>query len=352
MFQRILVPLDGSSRAERSLPIAACIARASAGTIVLLRVVSTPSEFLPSLVPPLPSASAQTLIEVERAEAVRYLARIATSEILAGILTETVVLVGSVASAILSVAHTQQSDLIVMCSHGYTDITHWRLGSIAEKIAHHCSLPVLILHEDGPIPTGSQSGAKRPLRVLVPLDGSHQAETALMPAVYLITALAAPAQGALHLMQVVKLPSAADEQRYRAYISDSMREHMQREATCYLTKLVDRLRTGTLAGTPQSFLSLQMPITWSVALAEVVDETLIRAAENEEAAVIVGGFGGCDVIAMAPYGRGGVSRWLLGNVAERILHATKLPVFIVRQQSRMNETYPTEDKVTISGTHT
>ncbi len=42
MFQRILVPLDGSARAERALPVAARIARACGASIILLRVATTP----------------------------------------------------------------------------------------------------------------------------------------------------------------------------------------------------------------------------------------------------------------------------------------------------------------------
>ena len=45
MFRNILVPLDGSSRAERALPVAARLAQASGGTVVLLSVVSPSSEF-------------------------------------------------------------------------------------------------------------------------------------------------------------------------------------------------------------------------------------------------------------------------------------------------------------------
>ena len=49
MFQRILVPLDGSTRAERAIPVAARIARASRGSVILVRVVSTAIEFWPSM---------------------------------------------------------------------------------------------------------------------------------------------------------------------------------------------------------------------------------------------------------------------------------------------------------------
>lgn len=45
MFQRILVPLDGSDGAERAIPVAARIAHASGGSIVFLRIVLPPAEF-------------------------------------------------------------------------------------------------------------------------------------------------------------------------------------------------------------------------------------------------------------------------------------------------------------------
>ena len=45
MFQRILVPLDGSTRAESAIPIAARIARASGASVTLVRVVTTPIDF-------------------------------------------------------------------------------------------------------------------------------------------------------------------------------------------------------------------------------------------------------------------------------------------------------------------
>lgn len=48
MFKRILVPLDGSARAERAIPVAARIARASGGSLILLRVVNASIEFCPS----------------------------------------------------------------------------------------------------------------------------------------------------------------------------------------------------------------------------------------------------------------------------------------------------------------
>jgi len=46
MLKRVLVPLDGSARAEQALPVAARLVQTVGGTVVLLRVVSIPNEFV------------------------------------------------------------------------------------------------------------------------------------------------------------------------------------------------------------------------------------------------------------------------------------------------------------------
>src|SRR5947209_2518787 len=132
MFRRILVPLDGSQRAARAIPVATRLARASGGSITLLRVVTSPIEFAwETMESPM---FMQETLGVDQARASDYLARIATSDELTGVETTTQVCTGAPAQAILSVARSEQMDLIVICSHGYTGMTHWALGSVAEKV--------------------------------------------------------------------------------------------------------------------------------------------------------------------------------------------------------------------------
>lgn len=329
MFQHILVPLDGSTRAERAIPVAARVARASGGTVVLVRVVGHPGEFLPCQVPLLPSASAQTFLEIGRYEASRYLAERARAKELSDVEIISLVLEGSVASSILAVAQAQRCDLIVVCRHGYTGSSRWGLGGVADKIAHHASIPVLILQEEGPVLTNYSPDVRRSLRVLVPLDGSPRAEVALLPAAQLVAALADPAQCVFHLLMVIKLPSAEDEQLHRVYTHASMQAHLGCEAKAYLTMLTDRLRTGTVTGHPHEF-PLQFTITWSIVFAADVAEALLGAAEHEERATgDTGDLPGFDLMAIAARGRGGTLQWPLGNVTERILQASKLPLLIV-----------------------
>jgi nucleotide-binding universal stress UspA family protein len=323
MFQRILVPLDGSKRAERAIPVAARIARASGGSITFLRVVTSSIEFVgypmesPTLV--------QEALETELIVATEYLAGIARSKQLEGIATKTDVRTGITALTILSAADEQDSDLIVMCSHGYTGLKRWMLGSVAQKVARHSQAPVFILREDGPIPAGLHPDPTCPIRALVPLDGSALAMVAVATAASLVTALAAPTPRALHLTRVINVPHTVGTAGNQVPFDPILREQMLSRAKRYLRTVTNNLRNGPIG-------DLKPTITWSVADSTDVAEALIRVAENGEDVEGAGIFGGCDLIAMATHGRSGLQLWTMGSITERVLEGTRLPVLVVRPQ--------------------
>jgi len=323
MFKRIVVPLDGSMRAERAIPVAARIVRASGGAIILLRVVSTPLE-IGSQVVPLSGYTASTL-EADIEAAKSYLATLAGSEALDGVGVKMMALAGTAAQAIHDVVIAEQADLIVMCSHGNTGVKRWVLGSVAQKVARHCTVPVLVLRQDGSMPTCSYPDHLRPLRslmALVALDGSELAEAAILPAAALVQALAAPARGALQLTRVI---TEHGLRRPPTSVGTHLKEHALLEAKTYLGSLIDQQRQGPLA-------HADLTLTWSVAIGRDVADTLIRSAENGEDAEGTKAYGGCDLVVLATHGRGGLERWMLGSVTERILGATRLPILIVRPQ--------------------
>ncbi len=328
MFQHILVPLDGSARAERVIPVAASIAHASGGCITLLRAVTHPSEFTWRT---RESVMLQATFDADRVQAAAYLARLAASEELAGLTTITEVSNGQPAQLILAVASSQSLeappvDLIILCSHGATGFTRWALGSVAQKVARHSPVPVLILQERGGVPTALHPGSMRSVRVLVPLDGSSLAEAALTPAAYLSAALSAPAEGALHLVRVLRLPTM-----YEYGQKDSLAEAKEQGALVahtYLRAVKQRLHEGNLAG-------LKLSVASSVVVNMDVAAMLLGIAEGGEYVEEVEVAHSCDVIALATHGRSGLERWVVGSVTERILGATKLPLLIVRP--RMTE---------------
>jgi nucleotide-binding universal stress UspA family protein len=143
MFASLLVPLDGSAHAERALPIAARIARASASHILLVRAVAVPAIYDGVMYNG--EALRGQLLHDETERARDYLGEIARSSPLAGLPVESIAELGSPADVILDVAAARRAELIVMMSHGRTGLGRWVLGSVSEHVVHHASAPVLVL---------------------------------------------------------------------------------------------------------------------------------------------------------------------------------------------------------------
>lgn len=323
MFKHILVPLDGSPCAEQALPVAARIARATHGSIVLARALSPSIEA--SWYAMGPTAPMYDVLDAEVDETEKYLAGVAQSPGLSGIETTREVLASTPASSILAATQALQVDLIVMCSRGATGIKRWLTGSVTQEVARHSPIPVLALRDGGESPTHSYPDTSRPLHAfatVVALDGSSLAEEALLPAATLTAAIAAPARGCLHLTQVVKLPATGHKREVPA----DVRAQALYGVKYYLREVTDRLFEGPVA-------HLNLTITWSAAMGEDVAQTLVRVAEHGEDARGVRVFGGYDMLAMVTQGRSGPQRWVLGSVTEHVLTATRLPLFIIHAPS-------------------
>lgn len=340
MFHRILVPLDGSVRAERAMPVAARIARANRAAIILLRVATTPLDEGSHQTHRLPLA--RKVVEADINAATAYLVALtASGDIdLDGIGIKTEVAPGHAASAILEVAREEQVDLIVMCSHEATGFKHWFADSTAQKVAQRSTIPVFILHEDSPLLLNSSSDRPHPLRPpmgLVALDGSESAEAVLSPAASLVAALAAPARGTLLLTRVVTLPPLDPAHVHWEHGSLHTVEQEVEDAKLYLGRVAQDLRNGPLA-------ELNLTIVWSVSVSTDVAGSLIEAAASGENDQGMRTFGRSDLIAIATHGRAGLQRLAMGSVTWDLSRATKLPLLIVHSASAGADKQPsTED---------
>ena len=327
MFKRIVVPLDGSPRAERALPVAARLARASGGSIVLLQVVHPPFDY--GLYLTQQSVLIEQDITEKITQATHYLSSLAQSDEFEGIGMQVETLCGSVAPTLLTFAQSCGADLIVLCSHGYTGFQRWVLGSIADHVTRHAPAPVLIVRDGGPLPIATPSAAGHALRALVALDGSELAEAAVAPAAELVAALAAPAQGALHLVRVVDILPPYGIGKSQANIGMEMMEQAKHEAKAYLVSVVDQLRTG-MAG------RLNLSLSTSVVADTDVAGALIKEGE------CAGDDEGYALMALSTHGRGGVERWAMGSITQRVLHGTKLALFILRPKAPATKKEATE----------
>jgi nucleotide-binding universal stress UspA family protein len=312
MFRTVLVPLDGSDRAERALPIAARVARASSARILLVRAAIVPATYGVTYEG---QALHWRLVHEEAEGAQAYLGKIAQSSSLAGLPIESVVKVGPAASVILAAAEEHGADLVLMTSRGRTGLGRWVLGSVAEHVAHHAPIPVLLLRgQDDRLASAESNDVDHELRVLVPLDGSPLAETALAPAQALALTLAGAGRVAMHLLLVVAPYAAMPENMPDALLMEG--------AQAYLELVARRLQTEDTAR--------RVTVTQSVVAQGDVAHAIRAVAESGHEADEVPAIGRYDLVAMATHGQGAVARWALGSVTERVLHGTKLPMLIAR----------------------
>ncbi len=311
MYTRIIVPLDGSQRAEQALPVAARIARHTGGALVLARVVRVASELNRYFVLPPSGSPGLSLDEFNAAD--EYLHMIAHSDVLAGIDPLTVVLAGSTANALLDEIDVEQADLVVMTSRGHTTFGRWSVGSVAQHIVRHATVPVLVLREHIPF-VGEMGATDRPLRVLVPLDGSPRAETVVPRLLDLLEDLRISGGAHISLVYVVNPIELAIAQIEQTIALEG--------ANRYLECVADEIE----AAHPGAGVTVSKTLMLRDDVADALIELAQPHAESPQTDISEG----YDLVVMATHGRSGVARWALGSVTERTFGAASVPFLVVR----------------------
>ena len=334
MFKRILVPLDGSQRAEQVLPVAAHLAKASGGSLLLLRVITTSHEFGSYATGMGATVFVQEALDQELIQATAYLAGIAHTLKQEHVEVRIATYAGQAAPYILDVAREQEIDLVVLCSHGYTGIKRWALGSVAENVSRRSPIPVLLLREQN---LSLKEKLAHPLRATVALDGSPEAEAALKPAADLVAALSTPEKGELYLLRLVDVPTLEEEFGYMPDADFTFRQEALREAGDYLQAVRARL-LHELPAHPG------LQISWSVEECKDVADAIIQMAALGKG---IGTHKPSDLVILTTHGRSGFKRWISGSVTERVLHGSTLPLFIVHAPPAIQQTSAQEDELLV-----
>jgi len=141
-------------------------------------------------------------------------------------------------------------------------------------------------------------------KILVPLDGSELAKNALEEAVKLAKCFGAE----IILFQVVPfMPIYGSPELVTPLIVD---EKQKEVAEKYLTNVAEELEKKTLKVT-------RMVRTGQQVALEIID----YAKES-----------GADLIVMCTHGRSGITRWMLGSVAQKVLVRAETPVLLIRSK--------------------
>ncbi|HSB79378.1 MAG TPA: universal stress protein [Candidatus Methylomirabilis sp.] len=145
MYQKILVPLDGSQLAEMVLPHAIAVAKATRAEVTLVTVVThTTGGPEKAYVETLPEVVAERRAAAT-AEAVMYLERVQRGLKEQGVAAHCDSIEGDVADSILGYAEHKGFDLIAMATHGRSGLDRFLMGSIAEKVVRGSLKPVLLI---------------------------------------------------------------------------------------------------------------------------------------------------------------------------------------------------------------
>jgi nucleotide-binding universal stress UspA family protein len=147
MYERILVPLDGSKVGEAALAhvenLVVKLLPSTSVDITLLQVISEVTYDFTTEAEAAQLPYNETDLKKIEFAAKNYLEKIAQGLRSKGISVNTMVAEGHPAEKILNVAHEINADLIAMSSHGRSGLGKWALGSITDKVLHESSIPVL-----------------------------------------------------------------------------------------------------------------------------------------------------------------------------------------------------------------
>jgi nucleotide-binding universal stress UspA family protein len=315
MYKRMLVPLDGSKLAEETFPYA----RELAGRLDLdldFLHVCFPFES-PSI--PMRQVYVDTLAGSAREQIKRIQNETIGKESTRPIEVRSKVVTGYPAEEILKYSEENTIDIVLMATHGESGVRRWALGSVAYQVLHASKIPVWLIRSGLPNETVFDQWPQK--TILVPLDGSKLAESALPHAealarqrgvqvteILLLSVYAPSISPATYYFHTDYPPTVP--LKYADFIQqeiDQAKERCEKYLKSIANELVSkgfRVRIESVMGN--------------------VSEEIIKCTKKNPFQLIV----------MASHGRSGISHLTFGSVAERVLLEASVPIFMVIPDGR------------------
>jgi nucleotide-binding universal stress UspA family protein len=334
MFTRILVPLDGSMLAEGAIPHAELFARIFGASIQLLRVLEPISyNENPAAVDPL-------RWQLHKAEAEAYMQGMA-NKVRKNLGEKSTmdddekksrvdysVREGKAAENIVDFAHTENIDLLVICTHGSSGLSRWTISSVTQKVINLIYLPILIVRAfNQPITVESLI---RYHRILLPIDSSRRAECSLSAAIELArgemstdsTPEAAGAKSTLFLAAVIRPPELPIPEPFPTEISQLTEKLLRlshQAVDRYLYEMKERL-----------------PVNCDTCVVESasVPSAIQEVAEQED----------IDLVILCAHGYSGKTTWPYGTVTRNYIEQGTKPLLIIQDVPR-SQVRPTAAEV-------
>jgi nucleotide-binding universal stress UspA family protein len=300
MFEHILLPLDGSSLAERVLPHAVALSEAFNSKLTLLRVIHKGNEEEQNnIVNPM-------AWQIKKSEAEAYLKSIQNQLAEIDVDGDIKILEGNPAQQIIEFARNEDVELIILSSHGSSGVSAWNINSTVQKVLLRAFVPVMIIraYEEE---TGSLIGLKYQ-RLFLPLDGSKRAECILPMAKSICSA-----QGSkvflTHIIEEPRLPRQTPVSDEVKTIIEQLKDLNFKEANSYLTQLKEQFEPGKAETIIESS---EKP---SISMHNIIDREQI------------------DLVMLSAHGYSGESRWPYGKIALSFIVYGTTPLIIMQDLS-------------------
>jgi nucleotide-binding universal stress UspA family protein len=284
MWERILIPLDGSGLAELALPYAEELATAFNSEVVLV-YVSEPTE-----------------------DQYRHMHQLYVEELVGQMRNRLnkvspLVLSGEPAEEIIGYAEKNDVSLIIITAHGRSGIMPWAAGGIASKVLHATRVPLLLIRATKP--PQRVPGKHLLNRILLPLDGSEAGEATVLYIGELMDRLESEVIlfGVVPAGQHIRTLGGLD---YVLYPEQHL-ELIKAEARAYLNQVYRRLK------------GRKGRVKVRIRVGDIAQE-IIKFAEKTNASLV----------AISSHGHSGMTKWVFGSIAHKIVQASTIPVLVVR----------------------
>ncbi len=305
-LRHLLVPLDGTPEAERSLPYASAFARLLHAHLTLSHITPTTDANL--LAQALHIAGGDRLMaeQVFEPQALLYLQdlrwrlSVPPEEVNAHHISAP-----SVVEGLLELVAADHIDLVTAGLRSHSGADHFRLGRVIDSLIRKSSTPLLLIPPRVMVDTSLFT-----LRhILVLLDGSALAEEALAPLLGILDQTASGSAGeplAVTLLRVAENQSKVLE--CRNYL-EALRVVLMDMPACSRVQVLTEAVIGSAPGT-------------------IVGRLKREIQGQEDAMINRSPVGPVDLLIMATHGRGGVGRLVLGSVADYVLPRAEVPVLL------------------------
>jgi nucleotide-binding universal stress UspA family protein len=296
MYEKILLPLDGSELAEAAIPYATNLAEQLEAELYLLHVCPPEHQHYVHMHQIYMNAVVEGISQKMKANWKSSKALKIQAE----------VVVGEAVKMVFDYIKLKDINLIALTTHGNSGFKPWAMGSVADKIVRGSGIPTLLIRVKEKKDMELRKAVVQ--KILVPLDNSEASKSCLPYAIDLAKKLKA----GVVLFSMAQTAYAQNLNSAGSGIGinwDAVDKASEQAADEYLKKMVEDVRQSGVQAEYRAVLGI---------------DAAYEILEIEKK-------GQVDMVVMTTRGRSSIARWAFGSVAEKVLREGNLPILLIKE---------------------